>query len=129
MQEKTMAQADRDAKQIVANWTTGNALLGWLPGSSLIFTAADTAMITQVANAYDVNAFDMEHVMSTLTGALAGAFASGVIVESIGLIPVIGWAIKSAAMAAKANFIGTEIRKYFRERSTLKKDSIEIEIE
>ena len=129
MQEKTLAQADREAKQIIANWTTGNALLGWLPGSSLIFTAADTAMITQVAAAYEVSAFDMEHVTSTLAGALASAFASGILVESIGLIPVVGWAIKSAAMAAKANFIGTEIMKYFRERSSLKKETIEIEID
>ncbi|MEM9950875.1 MAG: hypothetical protein AAFV93_07980 [Chloroflexota bacterium] len=129
MEEKTLAQADREAKNIINNWTVGAALLGWVPGSTVLFTAADTAMITQVANVYEVSAFDMEHLTSTLTASLASAVASGVIVEGIGLVPVIGWAIKSAAMATKATFIGNEVQKYFRKRSPLKSNTIDVEIE
>jgi len=129
MAERTLAQADREAKQIITNWTAGNALLGWIPGSTVLFGAADTAMITQVAGAYEVSAFDMEHLVSTLGGALAGAFASGLIVEGIGFIPVLGWAVKSAAMAAKANFIGNEVMKYFRDRSPLKVRTTDVDIE
>lgn len=127
--EKTLSQADREAKQIVANWTTGAALTGWIPGSTFFLTAADTAMITQVANVYEVEAFDMQHVTSTLTGAVASAIAGGAITEVVGLIPIVGWAIKSAAMAGKANIIGKEVIKYFRTRSPLKNKTIDIEIE
>jgi hypothetical protein len=119
MMEKTLQQADAEARKIVRNWTTGAALTGWIPGSSFFLTAADTAMITQVAAAYDVSAFDMEHVTSTLTGAIASAIAGGVITEVVGLIPIIGWAIKSAAMATKAQLIGDEVIKYFRKISPL----------
>jgi hypothetical protein len=119
MMEKTLQQADAEARKIVRNWTTGAALTGWIPGSSFFLTAADTTMITQVAAAYDVSAFDMEHVTSTLTGAIASAIAGGVITEVVGLIPIVGWAIKSAAMATKAQLIGDEVIKYFRKISPL----------
>ena len=36
-----------------SNWTTGAALTGWIPGSAFFLTAADTAMIHQVAGAYE----------------------------------------------------------------------------
>ena len=129
MEEKTLAQADREAKRVISNWTMGAALLGWVPGSTVLFTAADTAMITQVAGIYEVSAFDMEHLTSTLTGALASAVATGFIVEGIGFIPIVGTVIKSAAMATKANFIGSEVMKYFRKRSPLKNQTIDVEIE
>ncbi len=127
--EKTLAQADREAKKIVNNWTTGAALTGWIPGSTFFLTAADTAMMTQVASAYEVEAFDMEHLTSTLTGAVASAIAGGAITEVIGFIPVVGWAIKSAAMAAKASVIGNEVIKYFRKRSKLVNQTIDVEID
>jgi uncharacterized protein (DUF697 family) len=116
---KTLAQADREARKIVETWTTGAALTGWIPGSSFFLTAADTAMMNQVANAYDISSFDMEHLTSTLAGVIASALAGGLITEVVGLIPIIGWAIKSAAMATKAKIIGEEVIKYFRPRSPL----------
>jgi len=127
--EKTLAQADREAKKAIANWTAGNALLGWIPGSYVVLTAADTAMVTQIAGIYEVSAFDMEHLTSTLAASLGSAIAGGVLVEAVGVIPLVGWAVKSAAMAAKSNFIGNEIMKYFRSRSPLKGKTIDIEIE
>lgn len=127
---KTLSQADKEAQKIIANWVTGAALLGWIPGSTLMLTAADTAMIHQVATAYEVSAFDMDNLTSTLTGAIASAIAGGFITEAIGFVPVVGWAIKSAAMAAKAKLIGDTLQSYFRERSPLKgKTKIEMEDE
>ena len=126
---KTLQDADREARQLVDNWTTGAALTGWIPGSVFFLTAADTAMIHQVASAYEVSAFDMEHVQSILGGAVASAIAGGVISEVVGFIPVVGWAIKSAAMAAKAKVIGEEVIKYFRDRSDLPDTKVTIDVD
>ena len=116
---KSLQDADREARQLVANWTTGAALTGWIPGSAFFLTAADTAMIHQVASAYEVSAFDMDHLSGTLGGVVGSAIAGGVIAEVVGVIPLVGWAIKSAAMAAKAKVIGDAVIGYFRERSDL----------
>ncbi len=116
---KSLQDADREARQLVANWTTGAALTGWIPGSAFFLTAADTAMIHQVASAFEVSAFDMDHLSGTLGGVVGSAIAGGVIAEVVGVIPLVGWAIKSAAMAAKAKVIGDAVIGYFRERSDL----------
>lgn len=116
---KSLQDADREARKLVANWTTGAALTGWIPGSAFFLTAADTAMIHQVANAYDVSAFDMDHLTGTLGGVVGSAIAGGVIAEVVGVIPLVGWAVKSAAMAAKAKVIGDAVINYFRERADL----------
>jgi len=116
---KTLQDADHEANKLVANWTTGAALTGWIPGSAFFLTAADTAMIHQVASAYEVSAFDMDHLTGTLGGVVGSAIAGGVIAEVVGVIPLVGWAVKSAGMAAKAKVIGDAVIKYFRERSDL----------
>ena len=126
---KSLQDADREARQLVNNWTTGAALTGWIPGSAFFLTAADTAMIHQVASAYDVNAFDMEHLLSTLSGAVGSAIAGGVIAEVVGMIPLVGWAVKSAGMAAKARVIGDAVIHYFRERSELPDVRITIDLD
>lgn len=127
--DKTLQDADREARKLVDNWTTGAALTGWIPGSAFFLTAADTAMIHQVASAYEVSAFDMENVQSVLGGAVASAIAGGVISEVIGIIPIVGWAIKSAAMAGKAKVIGDEVIKYFRQRSKLPDTKVTIDVD
>ncbi|MCY4070999.1 MAG: hypothetical protein OXG60_06850 [Chloroflexi bacterium] len=126
---KSLQDADREARKLVANWTTGAALTGWIPGSAFFLTAADTAMIHQVASAYEVSAFDMNNLLSVLGGAVASAIAGGVITEVVGIIPIVGWAVKSAAMAAKAKVIGDEVIRYFRERSDLPDTKVVIDVE
>lgn len=126
---KTLQDADREAKKLVANWTTGAALTGWIPGSAFFLTAADTAMIHQVASAYEVSAFDMDHLSGTLGGVVGSAIAGGVIAEVVGVIPLVGWAVKSAAMAAKAKVIGDAVISYFRERSDLSDTKVVIPME
>ena len=126
---KSLQDSERNARKLVANWTTGAALTGWIPGSAFFLTAADTAMIHQVANAYGVNAFDMDHLLSTLSGAVGSAIAGGVIAEVVGLIPLVGWAVKSAAMAAKAKVIGDAVIRYFHERSELPDTKLIIDVQ
>ena len=126
---KTLQNADQEARQLVANWTTGAALTGWIPGSAFFLTAADTAMIHQVASAYEVSAFDMDHLSGTLGGVVGSAIAGGVIAEVVGVIPLVGWAVKSAAMAAKAKVIGDAVIGYFRERSDLPDTKVLIPME
>ncbi len=126
---KSLQDADREARKLVANWTTGAALTGWIPGSAFFLTAADTAMIHQVASAYGISAFDMNNLLSVLGGAVASAVAGGVITEVVGIIPIVGWAVKSAAMAAKAKVIGDEVIRYFRERSDLPDTKVVIDVE
>lgn len=126
---KSLQDADRESKKLVANWTTGAALTGWIPGSAFFLTAADTAMIHQVASAYEVSAFDMDHLSRTLTGVVGSAIAGGVIAEAVGLIPLVGWAVKSAGMAAKAKVIGDAVISYFRERSDLPDTKVLIPME
>ncbi len=126
---KTLQDADRESRKLVTNWTTGAALTGWIPGSAFFLTAADTAMIHQVSSAYEVSAFDMNNLLSVLGGAVASAIAGGVITEFVGIIPLVGWAVKSAAMAAKAKVIGDEVIRYFRERSELPDTKVVIEVE
>lgn len=126
---KSLQDADRESKKLVANWTTGAALTGWIPGSAFFLTAADTAMIHQVASAYGISAFDMENLSSVIGRAVASAIAGGLITEVVGLIPLVGWAVKSAAMAAKAKVIGDEVIRYFRERSDLPDAKVVIPME
>ena len=126
---KSLQDADTEARKLVANWTAGAALTGWLPGSAFFLTAADTAMIHQVANAYEVNAFDMDHLLSTLSGAVGSAIAGGVIAEVVGFVPFVGWAVKSAAMAAKAKVIGDVVIRYFRERTELPDTKVIIDVQ
>ena len=126
---KSLQDADRESRKLVANWTTGAALTGWIPGSAFFLTAADTAMIHQVASAYGISAFDMNNLLSVLGGAVASAVAGGVITEVVGIIPIVGWAVKSAAMATKAKVIGDEVIRYFRERSDLPDTKVVIDVE
>ena len=126
---KTLQDADRESRKLVNNWTTLAAGTGWIPGSSLFLTGADIAMINQVANAYQVNAFDMNHLNGILSGAVGSAIAGIVIAEVVGVIPLVGWAVKSAGMAAKAKVIGDAVIKYFRERSKLPDAKVKIALE
>ena len=126
---KSLQDADREARKLVNNWTTLAAGTGWIPGSSLFLTGADIAMINQVANAYEVSAFDMDHLTGILGGAVGSAIAGGVIAEFVGVIPLVGWAVKSAGMAAKARVIGDAVISYFRERSDLPDTKVVIPME
>ena len=126
---KSLQDADREARKHVNTWTTVAAGTGWIPGSAIFLTGADMAMITQVANAYEVNDFDIDHLKALLGGAVGGVVAGNIIAEVAGLIPVVGWAAKSAGMAAKSKTIGDAVISYFRERSKLPDAKVIIQME
>lgn len=116
---KTKSQAEAEAQMIVEKWVTRAVLTGWLPGSALFLTAADTVMIRQVADAFGVGVFDMDAVKAHLGGLVAAAVGGGMVAEVAGWIPFVGWAAKSVGMGVKANAIGEAVIEYFREQSPL----------
>jgi uncharacterized protein (DUF697 family) len=116
---KTKAEAEVEARNIVDKWVVGAALTGWIPFSALFLTAADAAMIRQVADAFGVGVFDMNAVKAHVGGLLMGAVGGGVVAEVAGWIPVVGWAVKSVGMAYKAEAIGEAVIEYFSEASPL----------
>lgn len=119
MSTKTLQDAEREAKKIIRNWTAGAAFTGWIPGSAVILTAADTAMIAQVASAFDVKEIDTENVTVALGRALTGGATASYVSETLSFIPLAGWAIKSIAMATKTHLVGYSVINYFRVRSKL----------
>ena len=117
---KTLAEAERQARGIVNKWTATQALAGWIPGSSLVFTGADLLMINQVAEAFEVKSFDPKSVAASAGGVIGSSIAGAVIREGVGVIPIFGWAVKSAMMGGKAKAIGEAVIVYFRDVSPLK---------
>lgn len=114
----TKTEAVRRSKTIVNRWAKAALFTGWIPGASFALGAADMVMIRQVADAFGIAAFDEDslkaHVggaLSSVTGAVAG--------EVVGMVPLIGWAVKSVALHVKADALGNAIIGYFRERSAL----------
>jgi hypothetical protein len=116
---KTKKEAEIEARGIINGWSAAALLGGWIPGSSLVFTGADLVMINQIADAFDVKAFDQEAAMATISGAIVSGTAGAVIAEGVGIIPVFGWAVKSAMMSVKARAIGEAVIDYFRNISSL----------
>ena len=119
MSTKTLQDAEREAKKVIAGWTAGAALTGWVPGSTIFLTAGDLAMIYQVARAFDVKEFDTEQVTLMIRQLIIGGGTYMAVSEVVGLVPIAGWAIKSASMAAKAHLVGYSVINYFRVRSKL----------
>jgi len=111
-------EAERKSRAIVDRWAKANLFTGWIPGASFALAAVDMVMIRQVADAYGVEAFDEESlkvhlggVLGSVTGALAG--------EAIGVIPIVGWAVKAATLHYKADTIGKAVIDYFQKHSAL----------
>ncbi len=114
---KTLAQAEREARELVNNWAAGALLTGWLPGSTLFLTGADFVMLTQVAQAFGIGAFDQEAALTTIGATVASGVTGSLIAEGVGLIPVVGWAVKSGIMSAKAKMLGDAVVEYFKKLS------------
>lgn len=117
--KRTKAEAERLAEKIVGNWATGAGLTGWIPGSALVLAGGDMVMIRQVANAFGVDEIDEDAIKVHLGGLAASVVGGSVLLEAAGLVPIVGWAVKGAAMAGKAKVIGDAVIGYYRERSPL----------
>lgn len=116
---KTKAQAEENARKIVSDWVKGAVLTGWIPGSALILTGADYVMLEQVAREFEVESFDKDNAFQSIGTIAASGVAGGVIGEAVGIVPVIGWAVKSGMMGMKAKLIGDATIDYFKKRSPL----------
>ena len=116
--EATKAEAERRARRIVDNWAKAALFTGWIPGSTLVLGGGDILMIRQVGEAFGIPAFDEDALKAHLGGVL-GSLAGGAVAEAIGVVPVIGWAVKSYALKMKADALGKAIIDYFRQRSPL----------
>jgi hypothetical protein len=116
---KTKAQAEVNSRKIVSDWVKGAVLTGWIPGSALVLTGADYVMLEQVAREFEVESFDKDNAFQSIGTIAASGMAGGVIGEAVGLVPVVGWAIKSGMMGMKAKVIGDATIDYFKQRSPL----------
>lgn len=116
---RTKSEARSQADKIVDRWVTGTFLTGWIPGSTVFSAAGDTIMIRQVADCFGVPVLDMNSVKSQLGGLIASTVGGMVAAETMGVVPVIGWAAKSVILSGKAFAIGQTVIDYFEERSPL----------
>jgi uncharacterized protein (DUF697 family) len=116
---KTRTQAEAEARKTVNRWATTQAFTGWIPGSTLVFTGTDLVMINQVAAAFGVETFDPKNVAASVGGVVSSSLAANVIAEGVGIVPIFGWAVKSAMMGGKAKAIGEAVIAYFRDQSPL----------
>ncbi|HEX8829961.1 MAG TPA: hypothetical protein VF705_02290 [Longimicrobium sp.] len=114
----TKIEAERRSRDYVDRWAKANLFTGWIPGASFALAAADMVMIRQVADAFGVEAFDEESLKVHLGGVL-GSVTGAVAAEAIGVIPIVGWAVKAVTLHVKADTIGKAVVDYFRRHSTL----------
>ncbi|HET7233169.1 MAG TPA: hypothetical protein VFJ16_24375 [Longimicrobium sp.] len=114
----TKIEAERRSREYVDRWAKANLFTGWIPGASFALAAADMVMIRQVADAFGVEAFDEESLKVHLGGVL-GSVTGAVAAEAIGVIPIVGWAVKAVTLHVKADTIGKAVVDYFRKHSTL----------
>jgi hypothetical protein len=116
--EATKTEAERRARKTVDNWAKAALFTGWIPGATIALGGADILMIRQVGEAFGIPAFD-EDAMKAHLGGVFGSAAGMVAGEAVGLVPIIGWAVKSYAMHVKADALGKAVIEYFRQRSPL----------
>jgi hypothetical protein len=112
------AEAEGRARKIVDRWAKTALFTGWIPGASIALGAVDMLMIRQVADAFAIPAFDEDALKAHLGGVL-GSVAGAVAGEAVGVIPIIGWAVKSVALHLKADVLGKAVIDYFRLHSPL----------
>jgi hypothetical protein len=116
--EATKADAERRARRIVDNWAKAALFTGWIPGAAVALGGGDILMIRQVGEAFGIPAFD-EDALKAHLGGVFGSAAGMVVGEAIGVVPIIGWAVKSYALHVKADALGKAVIDYFRQRSPL----------
>jgi hypothetical protein len=116
--EATREAAERRARKIVDRWAKTALLTGWIPGASLALGAVDMLMIRQVGEAFAIPSFDEDALKAHLGGVL-GSVAGAVAGEAVGMVPLVGWAVKSVALHYKADALGKAVIDYFRLHSPL----------
>ena len=116
---KTKDEAKVEAQQIVSNWSLGAAVLGWIPGSTLVFAGGDMMMVRQVAEKFGIQSFDEEGFRAHLGGVVASLVGGTAAAGAAEFVPIIGWAAKAAVLSAKSKVLGEAVIDYFYSRSPL----------
>lgn len=116
---KTKEEAKIEAQQIVSNWSMGAAILGWVPGSTLVFAGGDMVMIRQVAEKFGVQSFDEEGLKAHLGGVVASVVGGSAAAGAAEFVPIIGWAAKAFVLSAKSKVLGEAVIDYFYSKSPL----------
>jgi len=116
---RTKREAYKRSNEIIKEWVTGTALIGWIPGSPACLGAGDIKMIRQVADVFGMNSFDEAAIKAHFTGIFDCILGGVTSAELVGLIPVAGWVVKSDTLVVKVRLIGDEVINYFNARSPL----------
>lgn len=112
---KSMAEADRMARDCVNSHMWSSGIIGFVPGSTIVLTPKQWKMVSKIAEIYEVHSYDTSALVAALGSALAGKAAS----ETLSLIPVIGWIAKGAVAAGITKACGEVIIEYMRDRSSI----------
>jgi uncharacterized protein (DUF697 family) len=111
----TRAEAEQQARVLINKWVTGATALSWIPGSSLVLSAADAAMISQVGRLFGVTNFEM----TTIFGAAGTTGLAKTAVVALEFFPGPGWLLKAMIAGGATKVLGETILRYFRDRSPL----------
>jgi uncharacterized protein (DUF697 family) len=112
---KTKLTAADTARTYVDRWALAATGVGWVPGSGLVLIPADLEMIREVAQCFEVEHYDLQAIAGTAAAALTGRTAS----EVLSVIPILGWAIKSAIAGSVTKALGEAAIAYMWHSSPL----------
>ncbi len=110
-----LSEAENRARVIVNQWAGSSALVGWIPGSSLVIAGFDTKMVHDVAEVFEVRGVNAAAVLTIIAGTVAGRGVS----ELLSFIPIAGWAIKAATAAGVTKAVGEGVIQHLRSQSPL----------
>ncbi len=113
---KTKRMAASEARSLVDGWTWKAALTGWAPGSSLVLTGYDIAMIADVARCFDVTEFHAETIAASAAASAAGKLGSD---SLLSWVPIVGWIAKAVVAATVTKALGEATITYMWNASPL----------
>lgn len=113
---KSLIQAEKEAKEIVNNWSIGATAVSWVPFSAIVLGGADALMIKGVAAAFEVTGYDPQKVGATVAASISGRWLA----ETLSFIPGPGWIVKAIIAGGVTKGMGEGVIAYFRGQWPLK---------
>lgn len=111
---KSLAQAEEEAKMIVAGAAAAATGVGWVPGSSLLLGGVDAILIKKVADAFGVEDYSIEQVTAAIGKCFIG---KAIATELLSFFPGPGWIIKSGVAGAMTATAGALLIQYMKTKS------------
>jgi uncharacterized protein (DUF697 family) len=112
---ETLAEAERQARNIINGWSAAAVGIGWIPGSMLALAAADVKIVNDVAKVFGVTNYAVEEVTAAIGASVTGKVVAG---ELLSFFPGLGWIVKSAVAGVITKSVGEVIVRYFKDRSS-----------